>query len=111
MAERFADMFIDPEEDPRADAPLTGDESDVLVGFLKWQRDTLKLKCAGLDAEDLARKAVPTSNLSLLGLVRHMAEVERSWFRAHGRGVRPPQRPCRPVARGDRRPGRAVATG
>ena len=81
VAERFADMFIDPEEDPRADAPLTGAEGEVLVGFLKWQRDTLKLKCAGLDAEDLARKSIATSNLSLLGLVRHMAEVERSWFR------------------------------
>jgi uncharacterized damage-inducible protein DinB len=81
VAERFADMFIDPEEDPRADAPLEGDEREVLAGFLRWQRDTLKLKCAGLDAEELSRRSVPTSSLSLLGLVRHMAEVERSWFR------------------------------
>ena len=50
-------------------------------GFLRWQRETLELKCAGLDPEQLARRAVPPSTLSLLGLVRHLADVERSWFR------------------------------
>ena len=39
------------------------------------------MKCAGLDAEQLARRSVPPSTMSLLGLVRHMADVERSWFR------------------------------
>jgi uncharacterized damage-inducible protein DinB len=53
----------------------------MLVAFLRWQRDTLELKCAGLDAADLARRALDFSTLSLLGLVRHMADVERSWFR------------------------------
>jgi uncharacterized damage-inducible protein DinB len=38
------------------------------------------MKCSGLDANDMARRSVPPSTMSLLGLVRHMAEVERSWF-------------------------------
>jgi uncharacterized damage-inducible protein DinB len=79
--ERFADMFIDPDVDPRADAPGQGDERATLVAFLRWQRETLALKCSGLDATDLARRAVDPSTLSLLGLVRHMADVERGWFR------------------------------
>lgn len=49
--------------------------------FLDFHRATLAIKCAGLDDEQLRRPTVPTSSLSLLGLVRHMAEVERTWFR------------------------------
>jgi uncharacterized damage-inducible protein DinB len=75
------DMFISPEKDPRAEPPTRGHERETLVGFLRWQRDTLQLKCSGLDAAELARRAVEPSTLSLLGLVRHMAEVERGWFR------------------------------
>jgi uncharacterized damage-inducible protein DinB len=75
------DMFVDPDHDPRVDPPLQADERAMVVAFLRWHRDTLELKCAGLDAADLARRAVEPSTLSLLGLVRHMAEVERSWFR------------------------------
>ncbi len=75
------DMFIDPDDDPRTDPPPRADERATLVGFLRWQRDTLELKCSGLDAADLARRYVDPSSLSLLGLVRHLAEVERSWFR------------------------------
>ena len=56
-------------------------ERDTLVGFLRDQRLTLELKRAGLDAADLARRSVPLSNLSLLGLVRHLAGVEQTWFR------------------------------
>jgi hypothetical protein len=74
-------MSIDPDTDPRADPPTQGDERATIAGFLRWQRDTLELKCAGLDAIDLARRSVEPSTLSLLGLVRHMAEVERIWFR------------------------------
>jgi uncharacterized damage-inducible protein DinB len=81
MSTRSADMFIDPDADPRADPPTQADERATLVAFLRWQRDTLELKCSGLDAADLARRSVAPSTLSLLGLVRHMAEVERSWFR------------------------------
>jgi uncharacterized damage-inducible protein DinB len=78
---RFADMFIDPDADPRSDPPTRGDERATVAAFLRWQRDTLALKCSGLDAADLARRAVDPSSLSLLGLVRHMADVERGWFR------------------------------
>jgi uncharacterized damage-inducible protein DinB len=79
--ERFADMFVDPDRDPRSDVPSHGTERAMLAGFLRWQRETLELKCSGLDAADLARRSLDFSSLSLLGLVRHMAEVERSWFR------------------------------
>jgi len=81
MATRFADMFVDLDQDARVDPPGEGDESSTLQGFLRWQRETLKLKCAGLDPEQLARRAVPPSTLSLLGLIRHLADVERGWFR------------------------------
>ncbi len=57
------------------------DERTTLTAFLRSQRDTLELKCSGLDASALARRAVDPSTLSLLGLVRHMADVERAWFR------------------------------
>ena len=67
--------------DPRVDPPLTGTERDTLVGFLEWHRETLQLKCAGLGDDDLRRAASPPSTLTLLGLVRHLAEVERVWFR------------------------------
>ena len=72
-------MSIDPDNDPRADAPTRADERATLVAFLRWQRDTLELKCSGLDATGLARRSVDPSTLSLLGLVRHLAEVERGW--------------------------------
>ena len=75
------DMFIDPEADPRREPPKRGDERATLVGFLTWHRATLELKCSGLDVADLARRPSEPSKLSLLGLLRHMADVERSWFR------------------------------
>jgi uncharacterized damage-inducible protein DinB len=74
-------MFIDPENDPREGGPTLGDERATLVEYLRCQRLTLELKCSGLGAADLARRSVEPSTLSLLGLVRHMAEVERRWFR------------------------------
>lgn len=52
----------------------------MLLDFLGAQRATMELKCAGLDAE-LSRRSVEPSTLSLLGLVRHLADVERRWFR------------------------------
>jgi hypothetical protein len=63
------------------DVPLTGDERPMLEGYLAWHRALLRHKCAGLDGRQLAECSVPPSNLSLLGLVRHMAKVERRWFR------------------------------
>ncbi|HVT67314.1 MAG TPA: DinB family protein [Trebonia sp.] len=76
-----ADLFIDPVDDPREGGPRLGGERATLTEFLRGQRLTLELKCGGLDAEQMARRSVEPSTLSLLGLVRHMAEVERSWFR------------------------------
>src|SRR6516165_7358863 len=67
--------------DDRVDPPFEADERVTLTAFLDFQRDTLALKCAGLTDDQLRARAVPPSNLSLLGLVRHMAEVERNWFR------------------------------
>jgi uncharacterized damage-inducible protein DinB len=78
---RVADMFIEPDADPRADPPAQADERTILTAFLRWQRDTLALKCSGLDPADLARRSINPSTLSLLGLLRHMAQVERGWFR------------------------------
>jgi uncharacterized damage-inducible protein DinB len=79
---RFAwsNMFVQPDDDPRSTESYH-DERSMLVGYLRDYRLTLELKCAGLDAADLARRAVEPSNLSLLGLVRHMADVELTWFR------------------------------
>jgi uncharacterized damage-inducible protein DinB len=81
MAGMPIDMFIEPEKDPRTEPPTAGSELDTLTGFLGWHRGTLELKCSGLDAAALARRSVEPSTLSLLGLVRHMADVERGWFR------------------------------
>jgi hypothetical protein len=85
----WSDMFIHPDEDPRADGGFKGERA-TLAGFLRDQRLTLELKCAGLDAGGMARRSVPPSNLSLLGLVRHMSEVERSWFRRRLAGLDAP---------------------
>jgi uncharacterized damage-inducible protein DinB len=63
------------------DEPLTGPERPILEGMLAWQRWTLLNICAGLTAEQLAERPLPSTSLSLLGLLRHMAKVERVWFR------------------------------
>jgi hypothetical protein len=65
----------------RQDPPLAGDERSTLEAFLDYHRATLLMKCEGLNARQLKLRSVPPSTLSLLGLVRHMTEVERSWFR------------------------------
>ncbi|KEF06883.1 MULTISPECIES: DinB family protein [Streptomyces] len=69
-----------PEVDRRTE-PYVADERTMLQGWLDRHRDTLLSKCAGLTPEQLVRPSAEPSNLTLLGLVRHMAEVERSWFR------------------------------
>ena len=85
MVSRRADMFTadgrPSDDDPREHGPRTGDECTTLAESLRRQRLTLELKCADLDAEALARRAVEPSTMSLLGLVRHLAEVERGTFR------------------------------
>ncbi|MET9321655.1 DinB family protein [Streptomyces sp. NPDC003038] len=65
----------------RVGPPLTGDERETLRAYLDYHRATLAWKCEGLTDEELRRRSMPPSTLSLLGLVRHMAEVERHWFR------------------------------
>jgi hypothetical protein len=69
------------DDDPRENGPRLGDERATLVEALRCQRLTLEMKCAGLDAAAMARRAVEPSTMSLLGLVRHLAEVERATFR------------------------------
>ena len=69
------------DDDPREHGPRLGDERTTLVESLRRQRLTLQLKCAGLDAQAMARRAVEPSTMSLLGIVRHLAEVERETFR------------------------------
>ncbi|MFC9897031.1 DinB family protein [Nocardia sp. NPDC127579] len=74
-----------PEID-RREPPFAGDERTQLQAFLDYHRDTLLWKCAGLTGEQLRTRAVPTSNITLLGLLRHMADVERGWFRVTAAG-------------------------
>ncbi|MEU2247961.1 DinB family protein [Streptomyces sp. NPDC019224] len=68
-------------EATRTSGSLVADERETLTGYLDWFRSTLLRKCAGLTGEQLAQRTVPPSNLALLGLLRHMAKVERTWFR------------------------------
>jgi uncharacterized damage-inducible protein DinB len=74
-------MIEDLSDPRRSEPPYVLGDRDMLEAWLEFHRTTLLLKCEGLD--DAARKArpVPTSKLSLHGLVRHMADVERGWFR------------------------------
>jgi Protein of unknown function (DUF664) len=82
---RRADMFTDDgkpsDDDPRENGPRLGDERVTLAEALRTARLTLEMKCAGLDAEAMARRSAGPSTMSLLGLVRHLAEVERATFR------------------------------
>jgi Protein of unknown function (DUF664) len=64
----------------RVEPPLVAAERAMLDAWLDYHRGTLALKCDGLAGDQLRQRAVPPSSLSLLGLVRHMAEVERQWF-------------------------------
>jgi hypothetical protein len=68
----------------RTDPPLVAGERESLEAWLDFHRDTLLVKCSGLTAEQLKQRSVEPSGLSLLGLVRHMTDVERWWFRVHG---------------------------
>ncbi|WP_030264992.1 DinB family protein [Streptomyces sp. NRRL B-24484] len=77
---RRAELFEAAGSAGRFDGPATGDERPLLTAVLAAQRHTLEMKCGGLSAELAVRSAEP-STLSLLGLVRHLAEVERRWFR------------------------------
>ncbi len=87
-----AELFIDPDLDPRGVGTSLGDERATLIEFLRCQRLTLQLKCEGLDDPQLACRAVEPSTMSLLGLLRHMTEVERGWFRRRFAGQDAPAR-------------------
>lgn len=81
MTERaFPDLWVDPEDDPRQDEGEIRGERNTLLGYLRAYRLTLEMKCEDLTPEQLATRSVPPSALSLLGLVRHLAAVEHSWF-------------------------------
>lgn len=67
--------------DTRPVLPKVGDEREILTAYLEWHRQTFELKCAGVAPEGLSEKILPPSGLSLHGLVRHLAGVERWWFR------------------------------
>jgi hypothetical protein len=69
------------DDDPRENGPALVDERATLVEALRCQRLTLEITCSGLDAEAMARRSIEPSTMSLLGLVRHLAEVERATFR------------------------------
>jgi hypothetical protein len=77
-----SDMWMDAAQDPRfaAGTELEGERA-TLLDYLRAYRLTMEMKCAGLDPAQLARRSVPPSAMSLLGLIRHMADVERNWFR------------------------------
>jgi len=74
-------MWVDPEDDPREVEATATDERSNYIGYLRHYRLTLQLKCDGLTPEQLAMRSVEPSTMSLLGMVRHLAEVERVWFR------------------------------
>jgi uncharacterized damage-inducible protein DinB len=70
----------------RVDVGRVPDELTALQQLLDYHRATLLVKCSGLTDLQLKRRAVPPSHLSLLGLIRHMTEVERWWFRVNANG-------------------------
>lgn len=72
--------FVPPDADPRADGGFQGERA-TLAGYLHDRRLTLEMKCSGLDPDALARRSVQPSDLSLLGLIRHLTDVEQYWFR------------------------------
>jgi Protein of unknown function (DUF664) len=78
------------QDDTRAAPPLVGDEREILTAYLDWHRETLALKCAGVPAGRLSERSVPPSGLSLHGLLRHLAGVERWHFQIQFAGENPP---------------------
>ncbi|HEY6469796.1 MAG TPA: DinB family protein [Candidatus Dormibacteraeota bacterium] len=86
------DMWTHPNDDPRDTGVEVVGERATLLEYLRAYRLTLRLKCVDLDADQLALRSVLPSTMSLLGLVRHMADVERSWFRRVMAGEVAPRR-------------------
>lgn len=76
----YPDMWVDPADDPRnTDGTSPDGELATYKDYLHSYRHTILMKCEGLAPEELAARSVPPSDLSLLGLLRHLAEVERDW--------------------------------
>jgi uncharacterized damage-inducible protein DinB len=75
----MSDMWTAPEDDPRTYGNPVGEKATYLE-YLANYRLIIEMKCDGLDADQLARRSVPPSMMSLLGLVRHLAQVENHWF-------------------------------
>ncbi len=100
---RRADMFTEDgnpsDDDPRENGPTLGDERATLVEALRCQRLTLEMKCSDLDAAAMARRSAEPSTMSLLGLVRHLAEGERATFRQMMAGQDVPRLYCSPTDR------------
>jgi hypothetical protein len=81
--QHYSPVWVD---DARVTPPLVGDEREILTSYLDWHRQTFELKCAGVPAERLSERGVPPSDMSLHGLARHLAGVERWWFRTQFAG-------------------------
>lgn len=76
----YPDMWVNPDDDPReSDENSPDGELPTLLHYLKSYRYTILMKCDDLTAAQMATRSVPPSDLSLLGLIRHLAEVERDW--------------------------------
>src|SRR5579863_5126016 len=76
----YPDMWADPDVDPRNGDGVSPDgELATLQDYIKGYRLTLLMKCEDLNPEQMARRSVPPSTMSLLGLLRHLAEAERAW--------------------------------
>jgi uncharacterized damage-inducible protein DinB len=76
----YADMWLDPDDDPRNSDGVSPDgELPTLLDYVAHYRLTLLMKCEGLSTDQLARRSVPPSTMSLLGLLRHLASAERDW--------------------------------
>ena len=80
-AKKFPDLWVDPEDDPRETGSSARGEQGILVDYLRHFRLTFEMKCDDLTPEQMAMRSVEPSTLSLLGLLRHLAKVEHSWFR------------------------------
>jgi hypothetical protein len=65
----------------RVEPQTIGGERELLDQYLEFHRQTFLWKCSGLTGEQLAGRVIPASTMSLLGLIRHLSDVERSWFR------------------------------
>lgn len=86
----MSDLWTEPENDPRSFGNPVGEKATYRE-YLGNYRLTIELKCEGLDADQLAARSVPPSALSLLGLVRHLAQMEHHWFRRVLQGTGEPQ--------------------